>query len=352
MTFRFRLLCYYQVCLFFFVISSGSVAAADIHGVIKNDLLRWTSANSASSGLAPAIWEVPGQLASTDVFIPGGPLISSLPLTFTGPNGGAVSFTLNILGVEYNSPESDNIKLDNAGGSAQVTVNHGVVSVDGVGLGNNQITLSKNVSPFTHIRPIFSLGDNADIVRAFLDASLIQGDYIAQVLVPIAYDYYRAGIRVRHNIAIPLKFIIKYDPATLTEVKLVSATGGVITPQYAQRLGLQVVSGQTIFNGSAIGRFPNGLRVRLKSGDLYEMLGPDNTSIPFSVMCHGCEESRMVEQGVLLNNSLTTVGTRIDGRNATQLTFSVMVDFIDINVESLRTGNYQGMFTMLFEPDV
>lgn len=331
----------------------GPVQATQVTSSIQNDVLRWTSAHSASGGLAPAIWETPGKLTPADTFIPGGPIINSLPLNFVGPKGGTVSLTLQLLGMEYNSPESiDTTQPDTAGGSAAVSVSGGVINVDGIGIGNSKVSLSRSVSPFTHARPIFSLGDSADIVKAFADANLTKGDYTVQVLLPMAYEYYRADVRARHNWSLPLTFVINYDPVVLSDVTLVSPTAGVMAPQYAQRPGMRLVSGQATFNGTATGRFPNGLRVRLKTGDQYQMDGPDSTFIPFSVTCHGCVDSQLVENGLVLNNALTTTGTRIEGINATQLTFSVMVNFDDIDVSTLRTGAYQGVFSMLFEPDV
>lgn len=331
----------------------GQAQAMTVEADIKGDTFRWVSAQSSfNGGVAPSVWETPSQLVSASTFVPGASLLTSLPVNLVGPSGGSVSLPLTLLGMEYNSPEATGMAADSGGGSAAVTLSGSLVQVQGSGLGNQSITLSREVTPFAHARPVISLGSNTSILQAFSSANAAPGTYITQVSLPQAYEYVRAGVRVRYNWTLPLTITINYAPSVLTDVTLTSPTLGVMTARYYSRGGVQYTAGEAVYNGVASGYFTNGLRLRMKAGDIYQMSGPDTTAIPFSVTCGACAQPLLVNKGSLTLSDLTTTGTRIPGANAAVINFAIAIDFTDVAVSTLRTGAYQGTFSMLFEPDV
>lgn len=327
--------------------------AMTVEADIKGNNFRWVSAQSSfNGGVAPSVWATPAKLVPASAFVPGASLLASLPVNMVGPEGGGVSLSLTLLGMEYNSPEATSVTADSGGGSALVTLSGGLVQVQGVGLGNQRIVLSREVTPFTHARPIISLGSSASIVQAFSNANAAPGTYTTQVSLPQAYEYERGGVRIRYSWTLPLTLTITYAPSVLTDVSLTSPTLGVMAARYYSRSGVQYAAGEVRYNGVVSGYFTNGLRLRMKTGDVYQMSGLDATFIPFSVTCNACEQPLLVDKGRLTLADLTTTGTRIPGANASVINFAIAIDFTDVALSTLRTGAYQGLFSMLFEPDV
>lgn len=331
----------------------GSAQAMTVEADIKGDTFRWVSAQSSfNGGVAPSVWATPAQLVPASTFVPGASTLPSLPVNLVGPEGDSVTLPLTLLGMEYNSPEATGMTADSGGGSAVVTLSGGLVQVQGTGLGNQRIALAREVTPFTHARPIISLGTSDSILQAFRSANAAPGTYTTQVSLPQAYEYERAGVRIRYNWTLPLTISINYAPSVLTDITLTSPTQGVMTARYASRGGVQYVAGETVYNAVATGFFTNGLRLRMKTGDVYQMSGPDATTIPFSVTCGACAQQLLVDKGNLTLADLATTGTSIAGANASVINFAINIDFSDVEVSTLRTGAYQGVFSMLFEPNM
>lgn len=331
----------------------GAAWAIPIEAEIKGDNFRWISAQSSfNSAVAPTIWATPSPLVPAQSYIPGASPLTSLPVSMVGPEGSVVPLTLQLLGMEYNSPEAASTSSVSGGGSAVISLSGGLVQVQGQGLGDQSVLLRREVTPFTHARPVISLGSGNTIVQAFVDANAAPGTYTSQVSIPLAYDYERSGVRIRYNWSLPLTLTINYTPAILNDVTLTSSTAGVITPRYYSNGGVRYVAGDVIYNGIASGYFSNGLRLRLKTGNSYAMAGPNSTSIPFSVNCMQCEQPQLVDKGNVVLPDLTTTGTRIPGTNVPTINFTVGIQFTDVELSTLQTGNYQGVFSLLFEPDV
>ncbi|WP_270827505.1 hypothetical protein [Aeromonas sp. Y318-1] len=350
----------WQSILLLILLLLGSRAnAMTVQAEIKGGQFRWVSAQSSfGGGVAPSIWETPTGLVPADLFIPGASVLASMSMNAVGPSGSSVPLTLSLIGMEYNAPESLTHRGDDGGGSAATSFSAGLIQVSGIGIGGEQVQLSKEVSPFTHARPIFSLGDGTAIMQAFENAHATPGTYLTQVSIPVVYDYIRQGVRIRHNWSLPLSIQIEYSPAVLTDITVTSPTLGVMTPRYTTRGGVKSVQGEAVFNGTATGVFTNGLRMKLKVGDTYRMkeVAPDPADpmprlIPYSVNCTGCDTPELVVNGVSAAG-MTTTGVSIAGRNVNIITFSINVSFADVALSDLRTGSYRDQFSLLFEPDV
>ncbi|MFB2928726.1 hypothetical protein [Aeromonas hydrophila] len=332
----------------------GPARAIPVDANIRGDTFRWVSAQPAfGGGVAPAVWATPSaQFWSADAFVPGGPLVGEVPINLVGPAGNHVSLTLSLLGMEYNSPEADGMTPD-PGGTASVTRNGGWVQVQGHGLGNQRITLRRQATPFTHARPVISLGDNAAILQAFRTANAAAGTYITQVSLPQTFHFKRNGVRIPRDWRLPLTLSITYVPSVLADLQLSSPTAGVMTARYYRCAGGgRCAAGEAVYQGVASGYFHNGVRLWLSGGNDYRLHGPDATSIPFSVRCGACDQPLLVNNGQLNGAGLTSTGTRIAGGNATRIPFNITIDFSDVALSALRTGTYQGAFSMLFEPAV
>ncbi|WP_152607656.1 hypothetical protein [Aeromonas hydrophila] len=331
----------------------GQAQAVTVEADINGDTLRWVSAQTSfNGGIAPTVWVDPAQLTPATAFIPGASTLHSMPLSLVGPEGQSVPLSLTLLGMEYNSPEAINSTADAGGGSASVTLSGGLVQVQGTGLGNHKIALRNEVTPFTHARPVISLGTNTSILQAFSKANAAPGTYTTKILIPQAYEYERNGVRIRYNWTLPLTITITYAPSVLNDLNLTSPTLGEINVRYYNRGGVQYAAGETIYNGVALGYFKNGLKLKMKTGNIYQMSGPDATSIPYSVSCSACMQPLLVNKGSLVLSDLTTSGTNIPGANTSAINFSIHINFTDIATSTLKTGTYQGTFSLLFEPNV
>ncbi|WP_421187456.1 hypothetical protein [Aeromonas enteropelogenes] len=331
----------------------GHAHAMTVEADITGESLRWVSAQSSfDDGVTPSVWDTPPQLVPASAFVPGASTLDSMNISLVGPEGRSVPLSLALLGMEYSSPEATGLIADGRGG-ASVSFNGGLVQVQGRGLGDKQVTLGSEVTPFTHARPVFSLGSNSTILQAFKDAKAIPGVYITQVSLPQVYEYVRGGVRIRYTWALPLSIYITYAPSVLNDITLVSPTLGHMTTRYYHRGGVQYVAGNALYNGTATGYFTNGLRLRMKTGNVYHMVGDDDTRIPFSVTCTACEHTQLVDnKGDLVFADLTTTGTTIARPNSSTISFVINIDFADVDISTLRTGAYHGAFSMLFEPDI
>lgn len=334
-------------------------SALTVQADIKNGQLRWVSASTSfAGGVAPSVWATPTGLVPASTFIPGGSTLASLSVRALGPGGIGVPLTVLLRGMEYNTPEVVSHRPDDGGGTATTSFQTGLVQVQGTGIGNTQAQLFKEVSPFTHARPIVSLGDTAQVMQAFEQARALPGIYVAHLSIPVVYDYLRHGVRVRHNWVLPLELRIDYSPAVLTDVSVISPTLGVIMPRYTTLGGVTRVQGETIFAGTATGVFVNGLRMRLKQGDRYEMVevspdpaDPQPRRIPYSVTCSMCDTPELVVEGVAATG-MTSKGAHVAGSNVNSISFSIKVSFAGVALSELRTGAYRGQFSLLFEPHI
>lgn len=350
-------LAWQSALLLFFLLCSPGLRAMTVQAEIIGGQFRWVSAQSSlSGGVTSSIWETPVGLVPADTFIPGASLLNSINTSMVGSSGSNVPLTLSVMGLEYSSPEALG-REDDAGGVAITNLKNNLIQVVGTGIGDGKITLSKEITPFTHARPIFSLGSSSDIIAAFENANAKSGIYLTQVNIPVVYDYIRQGVRIRHNWSFPLRLEIEYTPSVLTNVSLTSPTLGVMTPRYYTLGGVRSVRGEAVFNGVATGVFTNGLRMKLKQGDTYQMeeiapaqeLSP--TVIPYSVTCNGCDISELVINGGATSGMMSN-GARISGSNVNVITFSIHISFADIALSDLHTGAYRDQFSLLFEPDV
>lgn len=337
------------------LLCSQSLRAMTVQAEIIGGQFRWVSAQSSlGGGVTSSIWATPAGLVPADTFIPGASLLGSIDTSMVGASGSHVPLTLSLIGMEYSAPEALDLEGD-TGGGAITNLKNNLIQVVGTGIGDGKITLNKEISPFTHARPIFSLGSSTDIIAAFENAKAKPGIYFTQINIPVVYDYIRQGVRVRHNWSLPLRLEIEYAPSVLTDVVVTSPTLGVMTPRYYAQGGVRLVRGEAVFNGVATGVFTNGLRMKLKVGDGYQMeeVAPElgSTVIPYSVTCNGCDTSELVINGAAVSG-MTSSGTRITDTNTNVITFSINISFADIALSNLHTGAYRDQFSLLFEPDV
>ncbi|HHQ4663860.1 TPA: hypothetical protein ACSPZY_004362 [Aeromonas veronii] len=343
--------------LFCLIFSVGVTRAMTVDGEFKGDVFRWVSAQTSLPGfVAPSIWEPINGLVPADSFIPGAGTTSIVTFNLLGAV--SVPVRLNLKGVEYISPEFHHCEADSQGNAPATCESSGIIRVMTPGLSEQKVVLTREITPFTHVRPIFSLtGSGGQTLEdAFENASAPAGVYFAQVSIPMSYDYFRMGVRVRHNWSLNVAIKINYAPAILTSVVLTSPTAGVMATNYYIGFdGQQKAQGSALFNGVASGTFTNGLHVVLKAGDDYHLREVTSSAvpkvIPYSVNCAGCSSSALVINGVAQPDMLVT-GVTIPGVNVSTINFSINVNFSDVDLSTLRTGTYQGHFSLLFEPNI
>ncbi|MFM5180226.1 hypothetical protein ACEUAY_11635 [Aeromonas veronii] len=328
---------------------SCSVRAIIVQADITGGTFRWRSASPAfiKDSVVPAIWDTPIGLTPSYAFYPGGGRSDTIDISlFNG--GSSVKLPLKVNGMEYNSPEAIGLSPSD---SSMVTLLGTLVQVNGYGISNTKVFLNRQVTPFTHARPVFSLGSSGEIISAFKGAP--PGIYRGSASIPLTYDYDLSQSKVRYNWSLSLDIEIDYTPAYLSTV--VAFGDYNIIPSYYREDGQHYIAGETIYRVKASGYFTDGLLLRLRYGDEYKMMKrkdvslSSDDSIPFSVICSDCFDTQLVEHGEPMAQ-LFKAGTTING-SGNDIDFELKIQFKAL-VGDVTDGVYNGRFAVIISPKI
>jgi hypothetical protein len=322
-----------------------------MEGTLTAKELTWKSAQNATGGLVPAVWDVPLSLPAADKVVPGGPdSIAEKTIILNGP-GGFASVPLSIIGMSYRLSSSIGVEI--APGSTGTTVSGVSAIVRGAGPGNQMVTLSSLSSPFTHYRPVLKAINTSDWLAAFKVKGLESGRYQGSINYQVPYNYYRNNVLIRNTLRATLTVTLEYNSTLLQSVAVTG--GGVITPQYygyPERL----VGGSTDYLVTATGVSLVGVFIRLKTqsgSNEYQLLSQatdaPQTGINFSVQCtSGCSgASKLINEGRPTNNSIKMLTPSHASGQAT-----ITVSFSNKKLDDLNNDTYRGSFVLIFEAGV
>jgi len=310
-----------------------------VHVVGKQ--VRWDNAITHSHGLVPSFWQPTHNLTPTTNWQPGS--FASTPPSTIVVNSGAESASLpiNFKGFEYHTGSS-NPTVSNVAGSCIGSFSSPIALIVGNNcLGAYQLSTLDSVTPFAFIRPIFEV-DDKQITDAFEGKP--SGNYRGSTSITQFYQFNFGGITTKREISHTVFFDFNYEAASLNTVTITG--NGVITPDY--NLRADRVWGKTDYDVTAEGWFTNGLKLSLNPGrsKKYAMNGPNNSLLPYSILCTGCNDNLIVEKG---DEIIST--TLIPGSDTNSITFKIHTEY-DEQHSSLEIGDYSDQYILIFEPNI
>lgn len=331
--------------------SQAAVMTADI----KGSDLRWQSADSVGSDMAPSLWELPVNLPVADKIILGGVKNNaerSLVLRGAG-SAKTVTVPITVKGMAYRL-SSNQSEGPVTGSTATTVVTEVMAQVTGNGIGNKSVTLDRTSSPITHYRPILGAVNASAWVNAFKTAGVAAGRYYGTLPITASYDYVRDGIRIRYTLPFSLTVMVEYSSLRLTSVDISASDEMKATYYYPSE-----VSAETTYTIDATGYFPGGVLMGLvaPTGKDYFSLRsakPENANeIRYNVTCiSGCSKGQQLivngEPKIDANLNLAL----IDAATPERATAKLKVDFGRIKQTDLAGDTYQGSFTLMFKPSL
>lgn len=327
-------------------LTSFTSQAVPIELNIQGDRLQWLSAIPNQGERSPAYWALSPQLDAAKKFT---------QITITGSQSFNVSrgstsvpLAISFTGMEYYNSSSWQLSSYPGAGNSAASKIGAIASFAGTGRGDRMVVMSggQSITPFTQFRPIFAM-DEADIKNSFKTVSATEGRYVGQVTLNVTYEYERLnGALSRRMIPLTLMFSIYYQPAEITNIQLSSSTQGKMTTFYQ---GRSYVSGMVDYIGRVTGTLPQGVKMTFPNTNSFEMQGPNNTTIPVSIICNGCTDSLLVDDGAKVIQK-TTIPSPVS--TSTTIQFNLSIKFDNKPLDVLENGSYQGTVYLLFEPEV
>jgi hypothetical protein len=331
--------------------------AFTLNGNLKGDTLRWRNGITQGDYLTTSYWQPISNLTPTSGWIPG-LFRGATPdqITLTSRAGESVTVALSVEGMEYNLGSSSTLfdakpKPSWIGYGSCLTQQMGSVvrllkSGSGFCVSDTAFYSSgASSTPFSFLRPIIKL---PDLVAAFAAADVAEGTYRGGVMVNGVYGYLSpSGSVTYRNGIVPLDVEIQYNPAKLTSIT-VNGTG-YIKPVYDK--SALTVSGTTRYTVTANGYFSNGLHMFFDNhstdDDYYLEQLDGGARIPYSIDCPDCAVASIVDNGILKAKENV-----VPGKSVNTIVFDLNVGYENITADSIETGSYTDVFTVMFEPNL
>ncbi|MCX2791100.1 hypothetical protein [Vibrio sp. Sgm 5] len=335
------------------LLSSYSHGAFYVNADVKSDSIRWGNVTyGIGDNKVPSKWGVPPALRSVLSWSAGA--FSVAPPTSLTLKGGlnvetTDSIPISVTGIQYNTSGTDVTESVNAagGGCTRDEVAIPLITLESSGTGcisSTTLTPSIATAPFILFRPMFQIDDTA-IINALYGKA--EGSYSASVPFVISYYYVNtSGISTYRNISDVIIFNFNYDPVEITGLEVRSGDG-IMTPNYKSTD--RRVTSETNYRLEAMGFFHDGIVLTMPSQD-YEMVNstsPDVT-IPYSVVCNECSATKLVDDGVLLEQ-VTTISEGSGIQKS--ITFNLKFDY-DVDGEALVSGDYADTVTIMVGPGI
>ncbi|YCO05281.1 hypothetical protein ACB087_17545 [Vibrio sp. VNB-15] len=335
------------------LLSSYSHGAFYVNAEVKSDGIKWDNVTyGKGDNKVPSKWGVPPALRSVLSWSAGSfPVVPQSSITLRGGLNVEItdSIPITITGIQYNTTGINLTESANTigGGCTRDEVALPLITLESAGAGcisSTKLSPATPTSPFLLFRPMFQIDDMA-IVNALYGKS--EGSYSASAPIMIRYYYENtSGISTFRNINDVIIFNFDYDPVEITGLEVRSGDG-IMTPNYNSTD--RRVTSETNYRLEAMGFFHDGIVLTMPSQD-YEMVNstsPDVT-IPYSVVCNECSATKLVDDGVLLEQ-VTTIGKGSGIQKS--ITFNLKFDY-DVDGETLVSGDYADTVTIMVGPGI
>ncbi len=326
----------------FFIASNSWASTLNLD--LTGGVARWDNAiNISGDSMVPSFWTPTQGLTPTDKWIPGG-FVTLPPETITLYSGDeSIDLPISFIGFQYHTGNAATKVGDSAsGGSSCGSWSSPIATVEGQGcIFPNILTTDEVVTPYAFIRPIFKIDSEA---LALTFDGQPSGIYSGSVWIDLSYQFYLGDIKTKFIDSQPFVLQINHTPAFITSVDVTEP----LEMETVYGIGSDDVSAKTSVDVTATGYFSNGLKVMLKAGDVYELIGPDAASIPYSLKCVGnCDEAFFVNnEGEVVNRTIKVTG------DDNFIFFQIDIEFDSTPLDPLTVGEYIATFTLIFEPDV
>ncbi|MCW8335439.1 hypothetical protein [Vibrio paucivorans] len=332
-----------------------SVNAATLNGVIEGQSLRWQNAQQQGEWLTLTNWQPISGIEPTSEWIPGTFMTQpGSEIILSNSNGEQVQIPFTVAGLEYGLGQAADVfsLVPNGylGGAVCADSELSATSAKVVGaqcVANQAYkTASSSLmyTPYQFVRPIYET-NSEDIIAAFRDAGVGSGQYVGTTMVSPAYMFKSptGTWTYRQASSVPMTVSLRYIAANLESVEVQG--DGIIEPTYDTVN--YTVSGETYFHVTAKGNFVQGVKLSFDDVDYSMEAGIDEAlPLPYSISCIECEDTNVVNEGVLqLHDGETVVGKEQNE----SVSFKLRVHYDDVAGDRLETGQYRGEFNVYFE---
>lgn len=321
-------------------------SASTLKGKFEGGQIVWNNVMELQSDyFSPTWWSPSHKLPPVQSWVAGG-FHSAPPSTVSLSNGvDQVTANITLVGVQYQITESGLSENPESGQACAFRHRSGAVLslVGAAGCQYDQrFQYTAAITPYSFTRPIFQIDQQALYTQLVRSSP---GVYRGVMTMSTFYDYFSpGGARARYVDNQQVFVEIDNQPSYITRVVVGPSDEQAFVMRY-DRLNNEL-SGQARFQVSVEGYFAQGLTVSLDSGrSQYLMRESGGAEFPYTILCHGCRDSRLVEQGM---PSLTS--TVVPGNATTQLALELEVFFEQIALDGLVDGLYSDAFSLYFEP--
>ncbi|WP_045423100.1 hypothetical protein [Vibrio jasicida] len=342
-----------SLALLFIVNIESVYAAFSLNGKVTSQDVIWEDVTVSGGDLVPSEWGTPPLLRSINTWSPSTYAVKpSSKFVFNGSGGSTSEIAIDFLGVQYNSIGADYEASSSTLGVAKCVeqrVNSPVITLKGQNCSSSyQFTSLEAISPFVFFRPVFNL-DSSAIIDSF--DNLNAGTYRTTIPFVIRYYYVSAGIWSYRDISDYLTINVNYEPNHIKPFDMCGSSSDSLqlNPLYNKEIP-RTIDGRAECTTSVEGYFSDGIVMRLFDQD-YSLIHEKDQSykIPYSIICHGCTDSKVVEDGVLkLSDNATYIGK---GKASTSLTFTLDFEY-SVSGNDVISGSYSDTITILFEPAI
>lgn len=329
-------------------VTCSAMANVTISGELKGERVSWSNVTSSriAGDSEPHQWTPVEGLASTSRWVPGG-LVTSVTEVTVRRNGVAVTLPFDVMGVAYHA-----VKQGPTEAASSITPICTSTESD-VGLAwvkgehcfaPRQWVSAERITPFSFVKPLFRLGDDAAIAQAFSQANAEPGEYLGTAFMTYRYAYDYEGVNTLRQLSLPIDVRLHYNPASITSVSLIG--DGKITPRIGNGVAL---SGEANYIIKATGTFVNGMSLSLQHPTrTFEMKKIDNvlaTPLPYFLRClSSCSDDEWIDV-----NGHARVTTVTVGGEGSALEVKLQTGIDELPLMDLEDGEYSDTFTLLLE---
>ncbi|NVJ58144.1 MAG: hypothetical protein HWE19_17455 [Vibrionaceae bacterium] len=333
--------------LFQVLFLGSAYAAFDIRADVDSQRVSWRNVTYADGDMVPSMWATPPMLRSTSAWVPA--TFAAQPqqtLVLLGSGGSSAPIVIDIAGMEYNTVGITYTPLSSSmgGGCSRDKVQLPIISLKGEScISSTKLVNNVSVNPFVFYRPIFNISDTS-ITSAL--AGLPEGIYSGVAPINIRYYYDSNGILTYRNISEVLMVKVNYSPADISDV--VVNGNGFMAPQYDTMS--RRISADTQYDITVNGNFTNGIVLNMPN-QTYELVNETDNSvtIPYQVVCSGCNVTNLVDSQGRLITPVSTVGANSGA--ITSLNFRLDLSY-DVSGIELMSGRYSDDIVLIIEPGI
>ncbi|CAK6716405.1 conserved putative inner membrane hypothetical protein [Vibrio harveyi] len=210
---------------------------------------------------------------------------------------------------------------------------------------SNTLLVSNGESyrPFDFVRSRFRLDH---LVEDFSLNLVPEGKYYASVTLPVAYMMLFGDVETYQIGYVTLPITIDYKPSFIESVNIFG--DGVFNLEY--NTDEHHVSGESDFKVNVDGHLTSGLKMTFYSSnerDVFDLVNEEtNQSIPYSLTCPACAETKVVHDGTKLEEYSLIPFT------GEHLQFDLHFSFDNLSYGEVDEGIYKDAVTILFELDI